>query len=160
MRGAIPPLLQYAFVGWCLVKHMDNFLHLHSQYEDAWNFTPFWKFWVRNSPNAPSGFQPRSFQGTVTSRVAGLWAPWHKTSARNIYCCSDHMLLSLLKCKVPPYMYFTRGVVQSVQWLGYGLDERGSIPSRDNDGILRPHHSVQTGSGAHPPSYPKGTAVS
>jgi len=25
MRGAIPPLLQYAFMEWCLVKHKDNF---------------------------------------------------------------------------------------------------------------------------------------
>jgi hypothetical protein len=25
MRGAIPPLPQYAFMAWCLVKHMDNF---------------------------------------------------------------------------------------------------------------------------------------
>jgi hypothetical protein len=25
MRGAIPPLPQYAFMAWCLVKHKDNF---------------------------------------------------------------------------------------------------------------------------------------
>jgi len=25
MRGAIHPLLQYAFMAWCLVKHRDNF---------------------------------------------------------------------------------------------------------------------------------------
>jgi hypothetical protein len=25
MSGAIPPLLQYAFMAWCLVKHRDNF---------------------------------------------------------------------------------------------------------------------------------------
>jgi hypothetical protein len=25
MRGAIPPLFQYVFIGWCLVKHRDNF---------------------------------------------------------------------------------------------------------------------------------------
>jgi hypothetical protein len=25
MSGAIPPLPQYAFVAWCLVKHRDNF---------------------------------------------------------------------------------------------------------------------------------------
>jgi hypothetical protein len=25
MRGAIPPLSQYAFMAWCLVKHRDNF---------------------------------------------------------------------------------------------------------------------------------------
>jgi hypothetical protein len=25
MRGAIPPLPQYAFMAWCLVKHRDNF---------------------------------------------------------------------------------------------------------------------------------------
>jgi hypothetical protein len=26
MRGAIPPLPQYAFMAWCLVKHRDNFI--------------------------------------------------------------------------------------------------------------------------------------
>jgi hypothetical protein len=25
MRGAIPPLPQYAFMAWCLVKHRDTF---------------------------------------------------------------------------------------------------------------------------------------
>jgi hypothetical protein len=25
MRGAIPPLHQYVFTAWCLVKHRDNF---------------------------------------------------------------------------------------------------------------------------------------
>jgi hypothetical protein len=25
MRGAVPPLLQYVFVAWCLIKHRDNF---------------------------------------------------------------------------------------------------------------------------------------
>jgi hypothetical protein len=25
MRGAIPPLLQYVFMAWCLVKHRDSF---------------------------------------------------------------------------------------------------------------------------------------
>jgi hypothetical protein len=24
MRGAIPPLSQYVFIAWCLVKHRDN----------------------------------------------------------------------------------------------------------------------------------------
>jgi hypothetical protein len=25
MRGAIPPLRQYVFMAWCLIKHRDNF---------------------------------------------------------------------------------------------------------------------------------------
>jgi len=28
MRGAVPPLLQYVFMAWCLVKHRDNFTFL------------------------------------------------------------------------------------------------------------------------------------
>jgi hypothetical protein len=32
MSGAIPPLSQYVFVVWCLVKHRDNFI-----------FTIYWK---------------------------------------------------------------------------------------------------------------------
>jgi hypothetical protein len=44
-----------------------------------------------------------------------------------------------------------------VHRLGYGLDDRGSIPGRGNDGILSLLHHVQTGSGAHIASYPMGT---
>jgi hypothetical protein len=38
--------------------------------------------------------------------------------------------------------------------MGYELDRRGSIPCRGNICLL---HSVQTGYGAHPASYPMGT---
>jgi hypothetical protein len=31
MRGAIPPLPQYVFMAWCLVKHRDNFTFLKSR---------------------------------------------------------------------------------------------------------------------------------
>jgi hypothetical protein len=48
------------------------------------------------------------------------------------------------------------GVAQSVQWLGYGLDDRNSIPDRVDDGIFSLCHRVQTGSEAHPASYPMG----
>jgi hypothetical protein len=39
--------------------------------------------------------------------------------------------------------------------LSYGLDSRGSIPGRGKRFFLL--HSVQTGSGAHPSSYPMST---
>jgi hypothetical protein len=39
------------------------------------------------------------------------------------------------------------------------MDDRDSIPGLINDEILVLHHSVQTGSGAHPASYPMGTVV-
>jgi hypothetical protein len=26
MRGAIPPLPEYVFMAWCLLKHRDNFI--------------------------------------------------------------------------------------------------------------------------------------
>jgi hypothetical protein len=47
----------------------------------------------------------------------------------------------------------------SVQRLGYGLDDRGSIHGRDNDGISL-HHHVQIGSGTHPASYTMCTGCS
>jgi hypothetical protein len=34
MLGAIPPLPQYVFMAWCLVKHRDNFTFY------LYNFTP------------------------------------------------------------------------------------------------------------------------
>jgi hypothetical protein len=43
------------------------------------------------------------------------------------------------------------GVAQSVHRLGYGLDDRGSIPGRDNDGIFSHRHSAQTGLGPTKP---------
>jgi hypothetical protein len=30
MRGSIPPLPQYVFMAWCLVKHRDNFTFIYS----------------------------------------------------------------------------------------------------------------------------------
>jgi hypothetical protein len=41
--------------------------------------------------------------------------------------------------------------------MGYGLDDRGSIPNRGYDGI---RHRIQTGSGSNPASYPIGTGGS
>jgi len=41
----------------------------------------------------------------------------------------------------------------------YGLDDRGSIPVRSNYGPFSLHHRVQTGSGARPAPYPRGTVV-
>jgi hypothetical protein len=46
--------------------------------------------------------------------------------------------------------------VQSVQRLGYGLDDQDSIPGWA-DFSLR--HCFQTGSGVHTTSYPKGTQL-
>jgi hypothetical protein len=48
------------------------------------------------------------------------------------------------------FMIIGAAVAQSVQRLGYGLDDRGSVPGRGNGGILFLRHRVQTGSAAHP----------
>jgi len=48
-------------------------------------------------------------------------------------------------------------VTESLQRLAYVLDDRGSSTDRGNDRNFSPHHRVQTGSGAHPASYPVGT---
>jgi hypothetical protein len=39
MHGAIPPLPQYVFMAWCLVKHRDKFTFL---YFTLLYFTSFW----------------------------------------------------------------------------------------------------------------------
>jgi hypothetical protein len=51
-------------------------------------------------------------------------------------------------------------LAQSVQEVGYGLDDRGSIPGRSNDGVFILRHCVQTGSGAHLVSYQMGVGGS
>jgi hypothetical protein len=47
------------------------------------------------------------------------------------------------------------GWLNSVQWLGYELEDRGSIRGRGRFFCFR--HRVQTGSGPHPASYPTST---
>jgi hypothetical protein len=49
-------------------------------------------------------------------------------------------------------------VAQSVNWLGYGLDERGSIPSRDWEFFSSPPSLDRLW--AHPASYPMSTGGS
>jgi len=59
-------------------------------------------------------------------------------------------------------------IAQSLWRLGYGLDDRGSVLCRSNDGNFSLCHCVQTDSGAHPASYlvdtggcyPRGKAAS
>jgi hypothetical protein len=49
-------------------------------------------------------------------------------------------------------------MAQSAWRLGYGLDDRGSkfrFPARA--GNFSFHHRIESGSGAHPASYPMGT---
>jgi hypothetical protein len=41
MRGAIPPLLQYVFMAWCLVKHRDNFTFFYSEVKTCVNIYLF-----------------------------------------------------------------------------------------------------------------------
>jgi hypothetical protein len=49
------------------------------------------------------------------------------------------------------------GVSQSVYWLGYGLDDRGWSPGRDNEVFFSLRHRVETGSGSHPAWHSIGT---
>jgi len=53
MRGAIPPLPQYVFMAWCLVKHRDNFtfpfyairtVNIFSRFSNALVFSLSWQF--------------------------------------------------------------------------------------------------------------------
>jgi hypothetical protein len=50
-------------------------------------------------------------------------------------------------------------IAQSILTLGYGLDDWGSVPGRENYGNFSLCHCIQTGSGAHPASYPMGTGA-
>jgi hypothetical protein len=53
----------------------------------------------------------------------------------------------------------TAFVAQSLQCLGYGLDDQSSIPRRGKEGIFSLCHHIQTGSGAHLVSYPLDTVT-
>jgi hypothetical protein len=68
----------------------------------------------------------------------------------------SRLVLQIYKTEsgIPLFLfYFVRimgvRVAQSAQWLGYGMDDRGSIPGRGNDGIFFPlRNRVQADSGA------------
>jgi hypothetical protein len=46
MRGAIPPLPQYVFMVWCLVKHRDNFtLMMMMMMMMMWWWWWWWWWW-------------------------------------------------------------------------------------------------------------------
>jgi hypothetical protein len=49
------------------------------------------------------------------------------------------------------------GVAQS---LGYGMDDKDSIPGRGNGRMFSLRHSLKTGSETHPTSYPRVSACS
>jgi hypothetical protein len=49
------------------------------------------------------------------------------------YECTPDIHLRITRS---PNLIAVAGIVQSVQWLGYGLDGRGSIPGRNNEAIL------------------------
>jgi hypothetical protein len=56
MSGAIPPLSQYSFMAWCLVKHRDNFNFLSWKKVDWWNPIRTSAIWTRSRPMRFLGF--------------------------------------------------------------------------------------------------------
>jgi hypothetical protein len=66
----------------------------------------------------------------------------------------DLLLISFPLLFFPSYCFVSRGKSVSIV-SDYELDDRGSIPDRGRGFSL----CVQTGSGAHPASYPMGTGV-
>jgi hypothetical protein len=76
MRGAIPPLTQYAFMAWCSVKkkHMDNFiftLFLSSQIRQSYVCTSL-KIFFPSSIRPYSSSPPCRFLGTFCHRAHPL----------------------------------------------------------------------------------------
>jgi hypothetical protein len=66
-----------------------------------------------------------------------------------------------LRClRVPPGVLIPPVEYHWYREIGYGFDDRGSIPEGGNDGNLSLRHRVQTGSGTHSASYPMGTGSS
>jgi hypothetical protein len=75
----------------------------------------------------------------------------HTTSADVCVSCQFPVLPNCITGGF--YLKWGARVAQSEQRLGYGPNNRGLVPSRGNE-IFSFHHRVQTGSGAHPSSYP------
>jgi hypothetical protein len=73
---------------------------------------------------------------------------WSRTLSETAYFFPSLSLYFLSVFVLFPSVFFF-GIAQLIQWLGYGLDERGSIPGRERRGIFSPRRYVQTGSGTH-----------
>jgi hypothetical protein len=99
------------------------------------------------------------------------------SSSRNVaVCCKVTILVCYIRATFRPRKWVTvpgsrgstidlkwacnlsrAGVAQSVQWLDYGLYDRGSIQGKVNYGIFSLRYGAQTDSEAHPPFYLMGT---
>jgi hypothetical protein len=69
MRGAIPPLPQYVFMAWCLVKHRDNFT------------LPLWSpvsFFSYHNKKKPSECKQRLALFILTPGLSALKFCWHQ----------------------------------------------------------------------------------
>jgi hypothetical protein len=76
------------------------------------------------------------------------------------YCCYYIIIIVVVVVVVVVVVIIIIIIIdRPVYILGYGLDDRGSIPDRGDDVIFSLHHHVQTDSGAHPASYPVGTGT-
>jgi hypothetical protein len=75
------------------------------------------------------------------------------------YLNKPSLYLNLMCLELSHTRHIYRAVIaQSVWRLGYGLDSRGfRVPFLAGAGNFSLHNRVQTGSGAHPASYPVGT---
>jgi hypothetical protein len=75
--------------------------------------------------------------------------------------CQKLHFIAVLSFGMDPQPCQGAVIAQSVQRLGYGLDDRGSgVRFPAGAGNFSLHHRVQNGSGAHPASYPVGTRCS
>jgi hypothetical protein len=71
---------------------------------------------------------------------------------------SSHQFLRLKSCTY--FSFKSRDSSVGIA-MGYGLDDRGSrVRFPSGTGNFSLYHRVQNGSGAHPASYPTGTAGS
>jgi hypothetical protein len=80
------------------------------------------------------------------------YADWTHSKARN-----ENLLNVLSAVRTVTCVEGEVGAALSVQRLDYGLDDRGSIPGRGNDGNFSHRHRIQTGSAARPVSCSMGT---
>jgi hypothetical protein len=103
------------------------------------------------------------FVTKVKSR--SLWKPFrwkHSVKIVFTFTCSSSSVGTYFAHNFLHNLYFTphiitAGIAQSVWRLGYGLDDRGSVIGRSNDGIFSLRHRLQTGPGVHPASCKMNT---
>jgi hypothetical protein len=138
---------------------------------EVWAAPSQYNYWIRTGQSGPHPDRKKGLSSPPTRIDSGAHKPLGARRLRGGVDLSPPPNAEVNAWSNPPppislhgmvlrhgYNFIVAGIAQSIKWLGYGLDNRGSIPDRGNNFFLR--HRDQTDSEVHPASYQMGNGGS